>query len=306
MDGGGLFGRSLKARFGGIAEAIALWRAERAANRRAQSRLRIPRGIGSAAAITFILANAGAGFVLGGHYDRMIAEQGSVSDMLARAFGFGVRHIVLSGHSELTQDEVIHLSGLQGYQSLPFLDPKSMQDRLQSVPLIAEATVTKLYPDRLLIMIRERVPYAIWQQDGQVKVIAEDGTAIEDLSDPRFLRLPHVVGPEANLRAREFVALLDHVPELRDQIRAGILVSKRRWTIKLQNGIDVLLPELDAEKALRTFAQLEKQHGLTRKAALTIDLRLPDRIALRLTEEAATSFGDALQIKIKKWGGRAS
>jgi cell division protein FtsQ len=306
MDGGGLFGRSLKARFGGIAEAIALWRAERAANRRAQSRLRIPRGIGSAAAITFILANAGAGFVLGGHYDRMIAEQGSVSDMLARALGFGVRHIVLSGHSELTQDEVIHLSGLQGYQSLPFLDPKSMQDRLQSVPLIAEATVTKLYPDRLLIMIRERVPYAIWQQDGQVKVIAEDGTAIEDLSDPRFLRLPHVVGPEANLRAREFVALLDHVPELRDQIRAGILVSKRRWTIKLQNGIDVLLPELDAEKALRTFAQLEKQHGLTRKAALTIDLRLPDRIALRLTEEAATSFGDALQIKIKKWGGRAS
>ncbi len=101
------------------------------------------------------------------------------------------------------------------------------------------------------------------------------------------------------------MALLDQVPELRDQIRAGILVSKRRWTIKLQNGVDVLLPELEPEKALRTFAQIEKQHGLTKKAVLAIDLRLPDRIAMRLTEEAATQFGETIQTKIKRWGGRA-
>lgn len=305
MDGGGFLGRSVKARFGAVAETFALWRAERAAIRRAQSRFRIPRGIGSSAAVAFLLASAGSGFVLGGHYDRMIEQQGSLSDMIARTFGFGVRHIVLSGHSELTQDEVIALSGLQGHQSLPFLDPKTLQARLQTVPLISEATVTKLYPDRLLITIRERVPFAIWQQDGHVQVIAEDGTAIEDLRDPRFLRLPHVVGPDANLRAKEFVALLDQVPELRDQIRAGILVSKRRWTIKLQNGVDVLLPEIEPEKALRTFASMEKQHGLTRKAVLAIDLRLPDRIAMRLTEEAATQFGETIQTKVKKWGGRA-
>jgi cell division protein FtsQ len=305
MDGGGFLGRSVRVRLGAIAEAVALWRAERAANRRAQSRFRIPRGIGSAAAIAFILASLGSGFVVGGHYDRMLATQGSLQDMVARGFGFGVRHIVLSGHSELTQDEVISLSGLQAHQSLPFLDPKSLQTRLQSVPLIAEATVTKLYPDRLLIAIRERVPFAIWQHEGQVQVIAEDGTVIEELRDPRFLRLPHVVGPDANQRAREFVALLDQVPELRDQIRAGILVSKRRWTIKLQNGVDVLLPELEPEKALRIFAQMEKQHGLTKKAVLAIDLRLPDRIAMRLTEEAATQFGETIQTKIKKWGGRA-
>lgn len=305
MDGRGFLGGSVKARFGTIAEAVALWRAQRAANRRAQSRWQVPRGIGSTAAVAFLLAAAGSGFVLGGHYDRMIAEQGSLSDMVARGFGFGVRHIVLSGHSELTQDEVISLSGLQGHQSLPFLDPLALQARLQSVPLIAEATVTKLYPDRLLITIRERVPYAIWQQDGHVQVIAEDGKVIEALNDPRFLRLPHVVGPDANLRAREFAALLEQVPELRDQIRAGILVSKRRWTIKLLNGVDVLLPEFEPEKALKTFVKMEKQHGLTKKAVLAIDLRLPDRIAMRLTEEAATQFGETIQQKIKKWGGRA-
>ncbi len=105
------------------------------ARRESPSPIALPdsRGIGSAAAIAFILASLGSGFVLGGHYDRMIATQGSLQDMLARGFGFGVRHIVLSGHSELTQDEVISLSGLQAHQSLPFLDPKSLQTRLQSV-----------------------------------------------------------------------------------------------------------------------------------------------------------------------------
>ena len=73
MDGGGRLGRSVSTWLGSLAEAGALWHAQRAARRRAQSGLTIPRGIGSSAAILFILACAGSGFVFGGHYDRMRA-----------------------------------------------------------------------------------------------------------------------------------------------------------------------------------------------------------------------------------------
>lgn len=305
MDGGGRLGRSVSIWLGSIAEAGAHWRASRAAHRRATHGLRIPRGVGSSAAIAFMLVCAGTGFVLGGHYDQMRMRQGSIPDMLARAFGFGVQHIGVSGNHELSQDEVVQLSGLQLTASLPFLDPKILQTKLSAVPMIAEATVTKLYPDRLLIDIRERVPYAIWQQDGQVQVISEDGTPIETLSDPRFLRLPHVVGPDANMRVKEFAALIDSVPDLRDQIRAGILVSKRRWTLKLQNGVDIKLPEIAPEAALKAFATIERAEGLTKRAVLAIDLRLPDRITVRLTEEASASFAETIQQKIKKWGGKA-
>ncbi|KAF0232305.1 MAG: cell division protein [Beijerinckiaceae bacterium] len=305
MDGGGRLGRSIATRLGSLADAGALWRAERSARRRAAHGLRIPRGIGSSAAIAFMLACAGTGFVLGGHYDAMRATQGSLPDMLARGFGFGIQHIGVSGNHELTQDEVIQLAGLQSTASLPFLDPKVLQARLAAVPMIAEASVTKLYPDRLLIDIRERMPYAIWQQDGQVQVISEDGTSIETLSDPRFLRLPHVVGPDANLRVKEFATLIDAVPDLKDQIRAGILVSKRRWTLKLQNGVDIKLPEVAPEAALKAFAAIERAEGITKRAVLAIDLRLPDRITVRLTEEASASFAETIQQKIKKWGGKA-
>jgi cell division protein FtsQ len=180
-----------------------------------------------------------------------------------------------------------------------------VQAKLVSVPLIAEAQVTKLYPDRVAIAIKERVPFAIWQQDGNVQVIAVDGTPIETLSDPRFLRLPHVVGPEANKRVKDFVALIESVPEFRDQIRAGIFVSQRRWTLKLQNGVEVKLPELGAHSALKTFAELERAEGITKKAVLAVDMRLPDRITVRLTEEAAAGHAEMIQLKIKKWGGKA-
>ena len=38
---------------------------------------------------------------------------------------------------------------------------------------------------------------------------------------------------------------------------------------------------------------------------LAIDLRLPDRITVRLTEEAAASHAEAIQEKIRKWGRKA-
>ncbi len=305
MDGGGRLGRSLNTWLGSLAEAGALWRAERSARHRAASGFTIPRGLGSSAAILFLLACAGTGLVLGGHYDAMRRDQGPFTDMVARMFGFGIAHIGITGNTELSAEEVVGLSGLQATASLPFLDPKALQARLAAVPMIAEASVTKLYPDRLVIAIRERVPFAIWQQEGQVQVISEDGTPIETLSDPRFLRLPHVVGPEANLRVKEFAALVEAVPDLKDQIRAGILVSKRRWTLKLVNGVDIKLPELAPEAALKTFAVIERAEGLTKRAVLAIDLRLPDRITVRLTEEAAAAHAETIQQKVKKWGGKA-
>ena len=58
MDGGGRLGRSVSTWLGSLAEAGAHWRASRAARRRQAQGLHIPRGIGSSAAILFVLACA--------------------------------------------------------------------------------------------------------------------------------------------------------------------------------------------------------------------------------------------------------
>ena len=89
------------------------------------------------------------------------------------------------------------MAGIGPRSSLVFLDVASLRARLKAVPLIKEANVSKLYPNRLLIEIEERQPTALWQKDGLVALVAGDGTPIDDLKDPRFQRLPLVVGAGA-------------------------------------------------------------------------------------------------------------
>src|SRR3712207_7603123 len=53
--------------------------------------------------------------------------------------------------------------------SLLFLDVAEARERLLANPWIAEATVQKLYPDRLALEIKEREAFALWQKSGDRK-----------------------------------------------------------------------------------------------------------------------------------------
>jgi cell division protein FtsQ len=133
------------------------------------------------------------------------------------------------------------------------------------------------------------VPYALWQHDGALTVISADGKAIQDGSDGRFAKLPFVVGKGAETRADEFLKILEAADDMRSQVRAGILVGERRWTLKLMNGMDVKLPEKGAETVVAQIAKLAREARLLDKDVLIIDARLPGRLIMRLSAEAAAA-----------------
>src|SRR3954452_3081787 len=112
--------------------------------------------------------------------------------------------------------DVLAAAGATDTTSLLFLDVEQTRERLKSNPWIADATVLKLFPGELQIGIREREPFALWQRQGRVFVIADDGTMLEPYVAPRLLQLPLVVGRGAETRAKDFLALLDRYPAIRD------------------------------------------------------------------------------------------
>ncbi len=71
----------------------------------------------------------------------------------------------------------------------------------------------KLYRGRLQIDITERKPFALWQENGRVSVISDDGTVLEPYVARRFVTLPLVVGKGAETRARDFLSLLAQYPQ---------------------------------------------------------------------------------------------
>jgi cell division protein FtsQ len=92
---------------------------------------------------------------------------------------------------------------------------------------------------------------------------------------------------------------------MRDFVRASVLVGERRWNLRLKNGIDVRLPESDVAPALARLVALDNEKNLITRDIVAIDLRLPDRVTVRLSEAAAQARIDALKDKQKKKGGNA-
>lgn len=266
---------------------------------------RWPRGIGTAGTVAVILASLAYGSVKGDHIPTVVEAFKDVRDAAANAAGFRIVSVALAGQHHISREDVLAAAGVTDTTSLLFLDVEQTRERLKSNPWIADATVLKLYPGELQIGIREREAFALWQKDGRVSVIADDGTVLEPYVAPRLIELPLVVGRGAETRAKEFLALLDRYPDLRASVRATVLVGERRWNLRLKNGIDVRLPETDIAPALERLVALDKEKTLTTRDIVAIDLRLPDRVTVRLSEAAAQARIDAAKDKAKKKGGSA-
>lgn len=259
-------------------------------------------GVGSFGLFVLFAAVGWTGFVHNGGYAELIAHDGAPRDILARAVGFRISAVTIGGLAQLTEGEVLAESGVGARDSLLFLDPAVVRERLLAMPLVKSARVMKLYPDRLVIAIEERQPFALWQQDGHISVVAVDGRTIDELRDERFLNLPFVVGVGAEKRLAEYGALIAAAGDLAARVKAGIFVAGRRWTLNMTNGVQVKLPETDPVAAVATLVRLQREARILDKDILSIDLRAPGRVAVRLTEDGVATRAAMPQRKSKTGG----
>jgi cell division protein FtsQ len=249
---------------------------------------------GLAFAAALLLATGIYGAVRGGQFAAWIEGAGFAADAVARHLGFALADITIAGQSGLSETEILAAAEVTPDRSLLFLDAQHMRERLKAVALVREATITKLYPNRLIIDIAEREPWALWQTNGEVVVISADGTVIDTRHDGRFDSLPFVVGAGANQRVAEFLGLLEAAGELRAQIRAGTLIAERRWNLTMTSGVVVKLPETDPQAAIAELARLQRDQHIVERDVISLDLRLPGRLIARLSEEAAAERAENL------------
>ena len=266
----------------------------------------LPNRTGVALTVLMLLGSTALGVVKGGHVDELVAALSDTRNALANSAGFRITTVAINGRKQLSQDEVLAVGGVNGRSSLLFLDAATVRDKLKANPWIADATILKLYPGRLQIDIVERTAFALWQQDGRLSVIADDGAVLEPYMSRRFISLPLVVGKGAADKARDFFALLDRYPQVRSATRAVIFVGERRWNLRLKDGLDIRLPENDIGNALALLSKLDKDDRLFSRDIVAVDMRLPDRLTVQLSEDAAKAREELFKDKkTKKKAGDA-
>ena len=222
-----------------------------------------------------------------------MTEASRAGDWVARSVGLGVTVVTVSGTTHMSEPRILAIAGIDASRSLPFFDVAEAKARLEANPLIKQASVRKLYPNQVVIDIVERTPYAVWQKDGDVSAIAADGAPIDEVIDGRYADLPFVVGEGANARVREYVQLLDAMEELKPRVEAGVLVGQRRWNLRLKSGVDIKLPEDNPLAAVTELLRLQRQSRILDKDMLALDFRVPGRVFVRLTEDAAAAWAES-------------
>jgi cell division protein FtsQ len=233
----------------------------------------------------FFAVVALTGVIAGGHVPKAIADtRAAVFGFFGEA-GLKVQSVKVVGAALMPQAEIDAAIGLiPGESSIFEADPQEIRARLEARPWVAHAEVRRVWPNRIEVLIVERRPMALWQLDGKLQVIDRDGTPITAHDPQRFANLLRVVGPGAAEQASRLVDLLGREPGLKPRVAMAILVGQRRWNLRLDNGVEVRLPEEGADAALSELAQLDREQQILAREIDAIDFRFPDRLIIKLPE----------------------
>ena len=267
-------------------------RARSAARPGVRSRRRTTRSLRRVAlwgAPLALAAGLTGGAVLSGALPAHGSGQGFAGSALALTgqLGLVVRDIEVVGRT--TTDKETILAALDAHAGTPILavSPARAKEQLEALPWVRSAAIERRLPGTLYVRLVERRPLAVWQHDGKQELIDRDGTVIPVTDLSRFAKLPTVVGDDqARHGAAQLLDLLANEPELAARVTAAVLVGDRRWNVRIDNIIDVLLPEDDMAGAWAKLAQFETANRILQRDVQAVDLRLPDRLVMRVTDSA--------------------
>ncbi|WP_308909348.1 cell division protein FtsQ/DivIB [Pseudokordiimonas caeni] len=205
----------------------------------------------------------------------------------SRDAGFVLNDISVEGAMRTRQGDVLAALDVDTGMPILAIDLIAMKERLETLPWVKTAVVSRVFPGSLVVKVSERQPFALWQADGKVHLIDAEGIIITSRGLAEFTDLPLIVGAGATRDLPSLVTLLDDAPEFKGRIKSAVRIGGRRWDLVFTNGIRLKLPEdmgtYSARMAWADFRTLEKQDQLLAREIDVIDMRLHDRMVLRVS-----------------------
>ena len=257
-----------------------------------EGEVKIPNHVGTIGAVAFLALTGAYGAILGGHAPEVVKVTTST-------FGFAIEDVKVVGNRETSEIDVLGALGLDGETSLVGLSASDAQKAVATLPWVETVDVFKVYPNTIQISIHERTALAVWQNGSDLSVIDADGRLIVPYSGGRSAALPLVIGVGADKQAKLLLAQMAAFPQIASEVKAYARVGDRRWDLLLKSGVTLMLPEGQIKQALADIGDMDKKSGLLSRDIASVDLRLTDRVVVRLTPEAMVQRVEYLKARDK-------
>ena len=211
----------------------------------------------------------------------------------------GINHMDRALIDDVVTSELKRAGDEAGNGKAPqaLVDVAAIRNRLLQFGWVKDARVSRRLPDTLVIDIVERTPTALWQNQGQLALIDNEGVVLDRVAIDKMPDLPLLIGGGANGKAEKLAQLMDSVPTLKPQLASATWVGGRRWDLNFQSGEALALPEGEgaARAALVKFAKLDKSSGLLGRGVVRFDLRIPGKMVVRLPRAPGEPIAPAPQ-----------
>lgn len=200
---------------------------------------------------------------------------------------FALHRIDVRGELRHVGEDGVRLAAKNGVRGNFFtVDLDDVRAAFEKLPWVAEARVSRRWPDTLVVELVEHVPLARWNDSGLVSTTGEVFNASAEAVLPRlsgFEGSGHEVA-EAYLHYGAILAPLGlHISELS-------LSPRRAWRLKTDSGMEIALGRKEAEPRLQRFArQYQKISERLGASPAYVDLRYADGFAVKLPHTAHQS-----------------
>ncbi|MDP4823351.1 MAG: FtsQ-type POTRA domain-containing protein [Aestuariivirgaceae bacterium] len=252
-----------------------------------------------AAAVAFLFTTLAYGLIVGGHLGAG-SKASQFAQGLSRVLGLSAQHIAIGGLMRETPQTVLSAIGVEAGGSLIGFSAENAEMRLKNIDWVADATVRRIFPNRLEIKVTERVPFAIWQRGGKYYLIDETGAAMSADPRPYAGKLLLVTGEGAQLAVGGLVNQLESNVALKSRLVAAGRVGGRRWNLHFPNGVKAQLPENGVEAALSRLERLEVEQGILERGIVSVDLRLPDRVVVVPLKQQGSVPSSLADVKVSR------
>lgn len=239
--------------------------------------------------IPFVVA-FGAGLVWFGDQDRrdsFVATLADIRDTVEQRPEFMVKLMAIDGASEGVSDDIRDVIPVEFPISSFDMDLDEMRETIVALDAVKSARLKVRQGGVLQIDVTERVPVALWRRDEGLFLIDREGVATDvALSRSDYPDLPVIAGEAADAAVVEALDLVAALGPLTTRFRGLVRMGERRWDVVLDRGQKVQLPPTGGVAALERAIAMDQAVDLMARELTTVDLRLPDRPTLRMSEYA--------------------
>ncbi|WP_416882891.1 cell division protein FtsQ/DivIB [Marivita sp.] len=200
---------------------------------------------------------------------------------------FMVNMMVVDGASDIVADGIRQMLPLDFPISSFDLDLEAMRATVVALDPVKSARLYVRQGNVLQVDVVERIPVVLWRNERGLQLLDNEGVLV----GPAFVRadwpeLPLIVGDGADKYVTEALDLVAAAEPLSTRLRGLVRMGERRWDVVLDRDQRILLPETEAVQALERVIAMDQAVDMLERDLVAVDLRLPNRPTLRMTDGA--------------------